>query len=307
MKALLSKILDLIGYYRIKAQIRRKQQIRQYQREDKLFREEIDAKIHQISSRILPQVQEKKNLTVSLTTHGERVGIMAPYAIYGILEQSLLPNRIVLNINQDKWSEDNLPELIKKLMIAGLEVNFCEDVGPHTKYLPALEKYPEDIIVTIDDDVYYDKDMLKAMLQAAEATDFKQVICNDCVCVERDVDGNILPYSKWKPYSGPTNKELIPLGFRGVLYPPHIFSSEIFNKEVYRSICKSADDIWFGLTELREHIAVTCTNSPERQIRDIDRLNEYFAEGSDALHFINNESGRNDVQSKAVVEYYSLK
>ena len=37
---------------------------------------------------------------------------------------------------------------------------------------------------------------------------------------------------------------LISVGVSGVLYPPKIFSKEVFNEKVFLKICPNADDIW---------------------------------------------------------------
>ena len=131
-------------------------------------------------------MKETENVTVSLTSHGKRVADFAPFAIYSIFQQKVLPNRIVLNINQEKWNDDNLPELIKRLQIAGLEVNLCEDVGPHTKLLPTLQKYPDDVIITVDDDVYYDNSMIAELLSDYKETSEPCVICKSALVVSAE-------------------------------------------------------------------------------------------------------------------------
>ena len=135
MKKIIQPILTAIGYYKLKAKWRWRQNLAYWQKIDAQRKAEATAWIEAIDHRLLPEVKKSGNVTVSLTSHSKRVVDFAPFAIYSIFQQTELPNRIVLNINQDKWNEENLPELIKKLMIAGLEVNFCEDVGPHTNRL----------------------------------------------------------------------------------------------------------------------------------------------------------------------------
>ena len=301
-------ILRALGYYTIKAKWRKHQMISRLMEEDVRRIEKLKTEILAINHRILPGLSEK-NVTVSLTSHGKRVEQYAAFAIYSMLTQSELPNRIVLNIDQNQWTQDNLPELIKKLQVAGLEVNLCEDVGPHTKFLPTLEKYSDDIIITIDDDICYGAETLKVLLEEYRNSDWKTIICHEAAEIMRDESGYLLPYSQWKTAKiadKAQSRQYSPMGFRGVLYPPHIFSNEIFNRKVYGELCPKADDIWFTIMEERENITVKPIINDEVTYDDLDHRNEYIAENSDALHFTNNALGYNDVQLMALCKYYGL-
>lgn len=307
MKKYIQSILTAIGYYKIKSQWRWRQYISALQKEDAERKAEAIAWIEAINHRLLPDVKETGNVTVSLTSHSKRVSDFAPFAIYSIFHQTVLPNRIVLNINQEKWNEDNLPELIKKLMVAGLEVNFCEDVGPHTKLLPAMQKYPEDVIITIDDDIYYDKELVEELLSTREASGKKNVVvCRTALEITFD-NGKMLPYSQW-PQATPDSKAyLSPFGWSGMLYSPHCFTDEVFNKAVYRELCPHADDIWFTIMELIGNVPIAMVKETHWTGKgEVDHTNEYVAQNSDALHFQNVSNGGNDAQLAKLIEYYDL-
>ena len=306
-KQIAQPILEAIGYYKIKSKWRWHQYISQLQKEDAKRKAEATAWIEAINHRLLPDTKAKDNITVSLTSHGKRVADFAPFAIYSIFHQTVLPNRIVLNINEEKWNDENLPDLIKRLQIAGLEVNLCEDVGPHTKLLPALQKYPDDIIITVDDDVYYENGLIADLIADYHQKSEPCIICKSALVVGSK-EGVILPYSQWKRAENPSTEKLLsPYGFCGVLYSPHVFSQEVFNKAVYQTYCKNADDIWFSVIEIKEHIPVYLSLKPNHNIVDVDHCNEYVANNSDALHFSNDGLGKNDEQLAALVEYYKLK
>lgn len=308
MKKYIQTILSAIGYYNLKSKWRWYQYITRLQQEDAARKAEALAWIEAIDHRLLPEAKKKDNVTVSLTSHGKRVVDFAPFAIYSIFHQTVLPNRIVLNINREKWNDDNLPDLIKKLQIAGLEVNLCEDVGPHTKLLPALEKYPEDLIITVDDDVYYDKELVEELLHGYDESEKNAVVTRWAMVIAFE-DGKMLPYSKWQEVTGKEHGNVLysPLGVAGVLYPSHVFTDEVFNKEVYRNLCKGADDIWFSIQEYINKIPVYyVTNNHWRTNGDVDHYAEYVEHGSDALHFQNVNNGQNDVQIKNLIEYYHI-
>lgn len=306
---IIQPVLKAIGYYAVKSKWRKQQMINRFVQEDKKRIEKLQAEILAINTRILPVEQKKNNLTVSLTSHGRRVEQYAAYAIYSVMTQVHKPNRVVLNINRDKWSEDNLPELIKKLQIAGLEVNFCEDVGPHTKLLPTLQKYPDDVIITVDDDLYYGPQTIQILYDEFAKSDGITVICHGAYEIKRDEKGKLLPYSQWTDITQteePAVGKYSPLGFRSVLYPPHVFSDEVFNQKIYRTICPKADDIWFTIMEIHNQVAVKPVVHADAYDDDLDHRNEFEAQGSDALHFSNDSLGQNDVQLKALCEHYEL-
>lgn len=304
---IIQPVLQAIGYYKIKSKWRWHQFITRLQKEDATRKAEALVWIEAIDHRLLPDVKKKDNVTVSLTSHGKRVADFAPFAIYSIFQQTVLPNRIVLNINREKWTVDSLPELIKKLQIAGLEVNLCEDVGPHTKLLPTLEKYPDDIIITVDDDKYYGVDLVESLLNEYKKHAQKGVICREGRVVNVQ-NGEILPYSEWEKIddSIPSDSILSPYGVGAVLYSPHIFSKEIFNKEVYRKLCSHADDIWFTIMELRERIPVYKVSQAYQPGVCVNHTNEYESQNSDALHFHNDGEGKNDIQLRNLIDYYQL-
>ena len=54
--------------------------------------------------------------------------------------------------------EENLPRDLLKLRSFGLTIDWCENLRSYKKLIPAIEKYPDDIIVTADDDVFYHAD-----------------------------------------------------------------------------------------------------------------------------------------------------
>ena len=308
MKKYIQPILKALGYYSIKKKWRWHQYITRLQKEDAIRKAEATAWIEAIDHRLLPDVKKQDNVTVSLTSHSKRVADFAPFAIYSIFHQTVLPNRIVLNINREKWTDDNLPELIKKLQIAGLEVNLCEDVGPHTKLLSALQKFPDDIIITVDDDVYYGAELVEELMRGYLESSKLAVVARWAGVIQFK-EGKMLPYTCWPDANGnePTDSFYSPLGVAGVLYPPHIFSDEVFDKSVFFKYCKRADDIWFTIQEFIHHVPVYYLKDTKwRHNVSVNHYAEYVENNSDALHFQNVECGMNDVQLNNLIEYYHI-
>ena len=252
------------------------------------------------------------DIIVSLTTHGKRLSESAPYGIYSLFTQTVLPNRIVLSISQDDWNDDNLPPLIKRLQQSGLEVLYCRDMRSHTKLLPALAKYPNNPIITVDDDMIYEPHMIEELVTAYNHSDRKTVLCRQGVYPKMK-DGKYIPYMEWDDTAHTPdlaqNKfrhNVSPYGVYGVLYPPHVFDQEIFNSDIFLKLAPHTDDIWFWLMEVRCGVKAQVVR-PTRQAQDGSvSLIEYLQESeSSALYFQNCFCGRNDKEMYALLEYYA--
>ncbi len=294
------------GLFELKQSIKRKRYFKKAAKEDEARRRMIAEKIMELQDNMIKPV-EGTNLVVSMTSYGYRLKKTCPYALYSILQQTHLPNRIVLNINRCQWNDDNIPELLKKLQRVGVEINYTEDIGPHTKFIPTLKKYPDDIIITADDDVYYDEDMVADLLAAYENTNKNVVICREGKLIVKS-EGKILPYSLLPEASASPNENAkIPFGYAGVLYPPHIFGDEMFNMNAIKQLAPKADDIWFAAMELYYGIkAIHICSESWKGNADVDRNEEYNESVSGALYFSNDLQNQNDVQWAAVIDYYLL-
>lgn len=100
-----------------------------------------------------------KQIIVSLTSSGQRIH-NAYLAIESIMQQTLKPNKIILWLAEEEFSHNQLPESLKILESRGLEIRFCEDQKTYNKLIPTLKLHPDDIIITIDDNVIYPIDLL---------------------------------------------------------------------------------------------------------------------------------------------------
>lgn len=301
------QILNRLGYYKLKAQWRKWHDRRGIMKRDAKRLIAMQAEIAGIIARVLPETMQTGNITVSLTSYGKRVSENAAFAVLSILHQSVLPNRIVLNLDETKWNSDNLPIEIKRLLVAGLEINFCEDTGPHTKLLPVLQKYPDDIVVTIDDDILYEKTMLEDLLRGYKETEGNSIVCREARIIEKNDNGEYVQYTKGRNAEYGTKRVgYMPYGYKGVLYPPHIFSDVIFNKRVYREICRHADDIWFGVVEYVEKIPVYCIKSTEMSLNFVNTIEQWEPAADTCLYYENTIQGKNDIQYKAVLKYFGL-
>ena len=243
-------------------------------------------------------------LIVSLTTHGNRINEVY-LAIESLMQQTMKPNRIVIWLDETEFSIDNIPLSLKKLIKRGLTVSFCENLRSYKKLVPALQAFPNAVIVTCDDDVIYKQDLVENL--------YKTHIKNPGAVVfgggqEIGIkDGELTSYNEWYSpeiaYSNPILN--FPTGVCGVLYPPQVLHPDVTKKELFLQLAPTADDVWFKAMSL-------LTNTPCMKAYTHDKLGNDFVElgtwtqKSNALMNENVFNNKNDIQIKAVFDYYNL-
>lgn len=244
-------------------------------------------------------------IIVSLTSFGKRI-YDVHLAIESIMQGTLKPNRIVLWLSEQEFGGKTLPKTLELQQKRGLDIRFCEDIRSYTKLIPALKTFPGACIITIDDDLMYEYDIVERLVDS-HRNNPKDI----CACrihkITFDEIGKLESYLNWKwgvDEYGDASSLYFPTGVGGVLYPPHCMPDEVFKKDVFMEICPYADDVWFYAMGLLKGTKVThtYTTMPGGYFLNLP------SSAIDALSARNtNESDcYNDVQIKAVFEKYNL-
>ena len=191
--------------------------------------------------------KEKRNpqLIVSLTTFPARIG-MVHLTINTLLRQNTKPDRVILWLAESQFPDKKLPEEITRLIDLGLEIRYCEDIRSYKKLVPALREFPEDIIVTADDDMYYKEDWLEGLYNAYMEN--PENIYTRRGCRARILDGRIdilRPRDYNFEYNFPTDYNNLLMGGSGTLYPPHSLYKDVYNVDLIKSLIPTHDDIYF--------------------------------------------------------------
>ncbi len=246
-----------------------------------------------------------KDVIVSLTTHGKRI-MTVHRAIESIMQQSVLPNRIVLYIgNQELDDANQLPVVIRRQMSRGLEVRFVPDEGPYTKLLPALREFPDSLIITVDDDNMYPFNTIERLIAAHN--NHPDAICSLATRIlQRDKSNRLIPYSKCPFLISPQDSSspmYVAEGCGGVLYPPNAFSDEVFRRDRIELLSPKADDLWFKVMSLLNDTPVVGVHS----FFDCEYERYWDDDVQDiGLGKENLFQGENDIQLRALLDYYHL-
>ena len=239
-------------------------------------------------------------VTVSLTSFPVRIGIVGE-VIKSILEQTVKPDRVVLWLAEDQFpaKEADLPASLTELTDRGLEIMWCDDIRPHKKYFYTMQKYPDSIVITVDDDVCYSADTLETLLESYCRYPFA-VSALRAHRITFDENNCLKPYNQWE--RGITTAHypshaLIATGVCGVLYPPRCFGSEAFNKEFIKENCINADDLWLKIMELIYNVPVVLA-APSRDVKTIK------GSQTEALYKSNDLADNNDIQFRNILQCY---
>lgn len=300
-------IMKKTGLFELKKRFKYHLFLKKLEREDAKKKRIIDHEIHGLSGPVLGQGTSEIAFVVSLTSYGKRVESSLPYSLYSLLTQTVLPYKIAVFLDRDNWNDENLPNLLQNLKVAGVDFYYCEDLRSYKKLIPALKQFPDNPIITVDDDFYYNSRFIEWMTDAYQRSDRKTIL-GQWGCIPGKKDGKFLPYSQWKDCKfGDDESPISFIGCGGICYPPHIFDDEVLNCEVFMRLCPKADDIWFWVME--ERLGIKRDYIPQKGYgyhTSVDRIFDYNVGADNCLTLSNVLHGENDIQLKMVLDYYGL-
>lgn len=242
--------------------------------------------------------EERPKLIVSLTTFPGRINRIW-IVIECMMRQERKPDKIILWLSIEQFADISvLPQRLLKMQSRGLEIHLCEgDLRSHKKYYYALQQFPEDILITVDDDFIYPPALIEELVALHDH--FPESICCYRALEITTKENEILPYNQWRYLSdaeGPSFNIFQTSG-GGTLYPPGALAREVLNEKVSMELCKNADDIWLNaMAQMNGVKAVKAKVQGE--------LIPFLFNGDFSLSSTNVGEGQNDIQLRAVRNYY---
>lgn len=211
-----------------------------------------------------------KKITISLTTFPARIKTL-DRVILTLLKQTMKPDRIVLWLAEEDFphKEAELPWTLLALRRHGLEIHWCDNLYPHKKYYYSMLKYPDDIVITVDDDVAYSKYLVE-VLYGSYLKHPHAISALRTHLMKFDSNGELLPYSQWYyqclNYVDVPLRSLFATGVGGILYPPNLLNEEWKNKEKIKETSLYADDIWLKTMQVMNNIPVVLASRYQRLV-----------------------------------------
>lgn len=266
----------------------------------KLNTKRIDKKIENCDFHL---AEQKIDAIVSLTSYGERLKELQ-YTLYSLVSQSIRPERIVVNLAEKDFL--SIPPILKVFEKYGVEYCKTEDLKSYKKLIPTLQKYPNKIIVTADDDLYYPSDWLEKLWKAhIEYPDC--VICHLTKSVSFN-NGKLIPYNDLKYNNGfisPSFSNFI-LSGAGTLFLPEKFYSDICNIGLFIKLCPFADDIWDYFMCILNKTKIMQISHSYTNVCYVNPYREYGITYGATLSDQNVTLNKNDTQFQAVMKHYGF-
>ncbi len=226
-------------------------------------------KAAEITTSGVTQEKREQKIIVSLTSFPARIEYVSK-TICSLLDQTLKPDMVILWLGDDKFpnKEADLPEDLLKLKEYGLTIKWCKDIRSYTKFIPAYKEFPNDLIVTVDDDIYYDRNMLELLYNSYQQNP-EYIHCHRCTKIFYK-NGKLKAKAggkKYYKYPSFANKLC---GVGGVIYPPHCLYKDITDENLFKTLCPTNDDIWFWLMAVLQGTKVKVIKHNIPQPAEID-------------------------------------
>lgn len=248
-------------------------------------------KLNDPKKKVLPVI-------VSLTSIPSRLPTLH-LVIKSLLVQPCRPKKIVLWLNEKLRVE--LPKSLQKLPSDIFEVRFSKIDCSHLKLIESLKAFPDDVIITCDDDLFYRKNWLQFLFEEHQKNP-KDVIGIHTLHINYDKHEEPKTYKQWTyPDGAPNVSAIIALGSWGVLYPPNCLSEKVHDIDLLMQLAPKHDDLWFKAMELLKGTRIRqATKIPKTPIPII---------GSQkiALKKENVANNKNDVSWKKLSAHFNLK
>lgn len=180
---------------------------------------------------------------ISLTTIPKRKDIFLKALPY-VLQQKYA-EKICINLDNNLSDEDY--EFYDKIKEQNSRIEINRDCDPKwrsaNKLLPTIKKYPDDIIITMDDDLSYDKDCVKELVEMNRifpdciiAHEINPVVCRNGQLIyidDMDIKLKQKEYGKYLSHS--------------CLFPAHIFDgTDLFDYDKMMKLTGGThDELWF--------------------------------------------------------------
>jgi hypothetical protein len=254
---------------------------------------------------IRPRCGDETEVIISLTSFPARIPYLH-HCLYSLMNQTIHPHRIILWLAEEQFPDrlDDIPEKIRELQPLGLEIRWVkQDLRSYKKLIPALNAFPEAIIVTADDDLYYPDYWLERLINAYQKHP-DSIHCHLITRLGMDSQKIIdqVPRSRQMVDSFSYFNKL--LGGSGTLYPPHILSKNVFDLNVMRQTAPSSDDVWFWAMAVLNHKTIHWIPNGMRNLVYV----EYTQEDTPTLSSVNDTDDQGFRKHiNAVADHYHLR
>ena len=154
-----------------------------------------------------------------------------------------------------------MPKNLLLLSKKGLTIYFYnKNIKSYKKLIPTLKKYPNKIIITTDDDIIYEKDMVEKLYKSF--LEHPKDIQAHRISKFIYKSGKFIAIAGGRDYYKNSSFLNKLTGVGGVLYPPNCFYKDIFNEKLFMKLAPTNDDQWFWVQGILNNIRVRVVEKP---------------------------------------------
>lgn len=260
-----------------------------------------NATIHRLHSTLRRpcRLDPRSDVVVSLTSFPARID-HAWIAIESLLQQDAPPRKVVLVLATSEFPGRDLPTELRQQHERGLEILWTDrNTRSYKKLLPTREAYPQATIVTADDDVLYEPQMLSSLCTAARQR--PNWIVGHTGAVVTAGRKSLLPYRQWPRADQSTPGDRVFLtGNGGILYPANVLPAALLgDSDLAERLCPAGDDIWFWAVARTAGVPVACLGNHSLHMLG-------YQHATPQLATLNWNQDYNDVQLRSVFEHFGF-
>lgn len=235
---------------------------------------------------------------VSLTSYPGRIDIVHK-TIKTLLNQSFKPNKIILWLADEQFPNHVIPNTLNELLQYGLDIMWCDNIRSYKKLIPALELYPDAIIVTADDDNYYSKNWLEKLIDSYKMYP-TAISAHKVTKFYMDNDEWTWNAGGRDYYNTPSFLNKL-VGVGGVLYPPKCLYKDIDNRDLFMKLASTNDDQWFWFMAILKGTPIVVVTDPIIHAKPVEGTL------SSGLWTVNDsEEGNFAKQFNSLIDYYPM-
>ena len=257
-------------------------------------------KVNDVTQDKIDYVNGKKQLViVSMTTIPKRKQRLMDN-LPALLNQTYRYDKLIINIDDNLSEEDYKWYDELKQLDSRIEINKAEAKWRScNKLLPTLKKYPHDIIITLDDDVYYPKDSVRYLVeehmkhpQCVIAHEINPILVSeDYVTYLNGYDTKLMQV-EWGKYLS-----------NCALFPPYTFDgTDLYDYDKMMDCTNGThDELWFWVQSTLNGVQCVGLN----YVRSFaPEMLQQYQEGEYCLSAFNNTESKIDEYMKKINKMY---
>lgn len=199
----------------------------------------------------------ESKVIVSCTTTLDRLKYLY-HMLKTLEEQTVQPDEVVIHISSAPYlSDKGISDAPEWMTRGNFRVQETANTGPYRKLIPLLPEIgEEDLLVTADDDILFDRSWLETLLShARERPD--QLIATRARYIRRNKNGHFMNYHNWnRVYSQHSGMNILPLCGAGVVFRKSQLDLELSADTSFLSIAPTTDDLWYRALSLKKGVSV---------------------------------------------------